>query len=45
MPLTFLLLPQINLANSQLDPYQDLIEPIPPSNDTNANQTIPIVTS
>ena len=43
IPLTLLLLPQINLANSQLDLYQDPIEPIPPSNDTTTNQTIPIV--
>lgn len=44
IPFAVLLLPQINLAYSQLDPYQDRIEPIPPSNDTNANQTVPIIT-
>jgi hypothetical protein len=45
IPFAPLLLPEINLANSQLDPYQGPIEPIPPSNDTNANQTVPIITS
>ncbi len=43
IPLAFLLLPQVNLAASQLDPSQDPIEPIPPSNNTNSNQTVPII--
>jgi hypothetical protein len=43
IPLALLLLPQINLAASQLDPSQDPIEPIPPSNNTNSNQTVPII--
>ena len=33
-----------NSANAQLDPSQEQIEPIPPSNNTN-NQTTPIVFS
>jgi hypothetical protein len=32
-----------SITNAQVDPSQKQIEPIPPSNNTNANQTIPIV--
>ena len=34
-----------NSAISQVDPSQDPIQPIPPSNTTNTNQTTPIVFS
>lgn len=37
-------LPQFYIANGQVDPSQEQIEPIPPSNNTN-NQTGPIVIS
>ena len=37
------LLPQfISTAISQVDPSQEQIEPIPPSNNTNTNQPVPI---
>lgn len=32
-----------NSINAQVDPSQDPVQPIPPSNDTNTNQTTPIV--
>ena len=31
-----------SITNAQVDPSQKQIEPIPPSNNTNANQTITI---
>jgi len=34
-----------NSAIGQVDPSQDPIQPIPPSNTTNTNQTTPIVFS
>jgi hypothetical protein len=34
-----------NSAIAQVDPSQEQIEPIPPSNNTNTNQTPPIVFS
>ena len=34
-----------NSAIGQVDPSQDPIQPIPPSNNTNTNQTTPIVFS
>jgi hypothetical protein len=34
-----------NSAIAQVDPSQEQIEPIPPSNNTNTNQTTPIVFS
>lgn len=34
-----------NSAIAQVDPSQEQIEPIPPSNNTNINQTTPIVLS
>jgi hypothetical protein len=34
-----------NSINAQVDPSQDPVQPIPPSNDTNTNQTTPIVFS
>jgi hypothetical protein len=34
-----------NFTNAQVDPSQDPVQPIPPSNDTNTNQTTPIVFS
>jgi hypothetical protein len=34
-----------NYINAQVDPSQDPVQPIPPSNDTNTNQTTPIVFS
>jgi hypothetical protein len=34
-----------NSTNAQVDPSQEQIEPIPPSNNTNTNQTTPIVFS
>ena len=38
------LLPQfVSTAIGQVDPSQEQIEPIPPSNNTNTNQTVPIV--
>jgi len=40
------LLPQFTFtAIGQVDPLQEQIEPIPPSNNTNTNQTLPIVIS
>lgn len=36
------IIPQFVIANGQVDPSQEQIEPIPPSNNTN-NQTGPIV--
>ena len=38
------IMPQFVIANGQVDPSQEQIEPIPPSNNTN-NQTGPIVIS
>lgn len=35
----------LNSINAQVDPSQEQIEPIPPSNNTNTNQTTPIVFS
>lgn len=32
-----------SITNAQVDPSQKQIEPIPPSNNTNVNQTSPIV--
>ncbi|MDF2738490.1 MAG: hypothetical protein K0S93_2351 [Nitrososphaeraceae archaeon] len=34
-----------NSVISQVDPSQDPIQPIPPSNNTNTNQTTPIIFS
>ena len=34
-----------NSAIAKVDPSQEQIEPIPPSNNTNTNQTTPIVFS
>jgi zona occludens toxin (predicted ATPase) len=34
-----------NSAIGQIDPSQDPIQPIPPSNNTNTNQTTPIIFS
>ncbi len=34
-----------NSTNAQVDPSQEQIEPIPPSNNTNINQTTPIIFS
>jgi zona occludens toxin (predicted ATPase) len=34
-----------NSAIGQVDPSQDPIQPIPPSNNTNTNQTTPIIFS
>jgi len=40
------LLPQFTFtAIGQVDSLQEQIEPIPPSNNTNTNQTLPIVIS
>jgi hypothetical protein len=38
------IMPQFVIANGQVDPSQEQIEPIPPSNNTN-NQTGPIIIS
>ena len=38
------IMPQFVIVNGQVDPSQEEIEPIPPSNNTN-NQTGPIVIS
>jgi hypothetical protein len=43
--LYFTTINSFNFINSQVDPSQDPIQPIPPSNDTNANQTTPIISS
>ena len=42
LPGTTLLLQFISTAIGQVDPSQEQIEPIPPSNNTNTNQTVPI---
>jgi hypothetical protein len=34
-----------NSTNAQVDPSQDPVQPIPPSNNTNTNQSTPIVFS
>ena len=46
MPLASLsLLPQFVVVNGQVDPSQEQIEPIPPSNNTNPDNISPMMVS
>ena len=46
MPLASLsLLPQFVVVNGQVDPSQEQIEPIPPSNNTNPDSISPMMVS
>ena len=40
--LSFTTLNSFNFINAQVDPSKDPIQPIPPSNNTNTNQTTPL---
>jgi hypothetical protein len=41
--LSFTTINSFNFINAQVDPSQDPIQPIPPSNTTTTNQTTPII--
>ena len=43
--ISFTTIESLNSINAQVNPSQEQIEPIPPSNNTNTNQTTPIVIS
>ena len=42
LTLSFITLTSFNYINAQVEPSKDPIQPIPPSNNTNTNQTTPL---